>query len=435
LEGASALVLQTASEYARNAYAKGGGMRRGTSGALRVTVAVLSLVAVISGILIAPASASTKAPIIIGLITDETGPPSSSYINAEQGAQARIDAQNAAGGVDGRQLKLVAEDSTGTPNGNLTAAQLLVSEGAFGIIEDNSDAYGAAHYLSQQGIPVVGAAVDGPEWAQKQNSNMFAIADLSATTPINGYYYTYNSTGAEFKDLGITKLAQVVFNVPSAISAAATEFAAAKAVGVSDCLDALLPSDGNLNPTVLQMKNLGCNGVDVLSVLATCITMATDLNQADVKAKLICATSYDQNLLNQPSALTAMQGTYTTAALNVLNPTPPIKLYLNRLKKYTSWAGGIPSLNIDYTYFSADAMIMGLKLAGPNPTRKEFISKMRNVSDYTVGGILTTPIIFSHFGTVGMFPKKACSPILELKGKTFVPYKNVCGSLVKGAKA
>jgi len=271
--------------------------------AVRIALAVLSLAGAITGLSIMPASASTtKAPIIIGYITDESGPASSSYINDVQGAQARIDAQNAAGGVDGHPLKLVAEDDQGTPSANLTAAQLLVSDGAFGVIESNSVAFGGSRYLNKQGIPVVGAAVDGPEWGQQPNTNMFAIADLYSTTPINGYYYTYNSTGAELKDLGITKLAQVVFNVPSAIDAANTVFAAAKSVGVSDCLDALLPSDGNLNPTMLQIKSLGCNGVEVLSVLSTCITVATDLTQAGIKAKLICATSYDQNLLNQPVA-------------------------------------------------------------------------------------------------------------------------------------
>jgi branched-chain amino acid transport system substrate-binding protein len=396
------------------------------------------LAGVFTALSAASASASTgKAPIIIGYITDETGAASSTYINAIQGAQARIEAQNAIGGVNGHKLELVAEDDQSTPTGNSTAAHLLVSKGAFGIIEDNSGAYGSSRYLNQKGIPVVGASVDGLEWGQQPNTNMFSIADLYATTPINGYYYTYTSTGAELKALHVTKLAQVVFNVSSAINAANTIFEHAKSAGVSKCLDALLPSSGNLNPTVLQMKKLGCNGVEVLSVLSICITLATDLKQANVKAKLICSTSYDQSLLNQPAALAAMQGTYTGATINVLakNPPPPVKLFLTRLRKYSTWSGGIPSLNIELSYMAADAMIKGLKLAGPNPTRKAFITKMRKVSNYTVEGLVTTPFIFSHFGTLGMFPKKACGPLLEIKGQDFVPAFNVCGTLVRGSKA
>jgi branched-chain amino acid transport system substrate-binding protein len=287
------------------------------------------------------------------------------------------------------------------------------------------------------GVPVTGVSVDGPEWGQQPNTNMFSIGDLYSTTPFNGYYYTYSSSGAQLKALHVTKLAQIVFNISSAINAANTIFAQAKSYGVSKCLDALLPSSGDLNPTVLQIKKLGCNGVEVLSVLSTCITLATDLKQADVKAKLICATGYDQSLLDQPSALAAMQGTYTTAAINVLakNPPPAVKLFLARLKKYTSFSGGIPSENIEYSYMAADAMINGLKLAGPTPTRKAFITNLRKVSNYTVEGLLTTPIIFNHFGTLGMIPKKACGPLLEIKGKDFVPSINVCGTLVRGSKA
>jgi branched-chain amino acid transport system substrate-binding protein len=406
--------------------------------AVRIAVAVLSLAGVLTALSEGPASASTgKAPIIIGYITDETGAASSTYINAIQGAQARIDAQNAIGGVNGHKLELVAEDDQSTPTGNSTAAHLLVSKGAFGIIQIDSGAFGSSRYLNQLGIPVTGVSVDGPEWGQQPNTNMFSIAELYSTTPFNGYYYTYSSSGAELKALHVTKLAQVVFNISSAINAADTIFAQAKSYGVSKCLDALLPSNGNLNPTVLQIKKLGCNGVEVLSVLSTCITLATDLKQAGVKAKLICATAYDQSLLNQPSALAAMQGSYTTASFNVLakNPPAPVKLLLDRLKKYTSFSGGIPSNNVEYSYMAADAMINGLKLAGPNPTRKAFITKLRKVSNYTVGGLLSTPIIFSHFGTLGMIPKKSCGPLLEIKGKNFVPALNVCGTLVRGSKA
>ncbi len=351
-------------------------MRGTRTRAIGIAVATLSLCGAITGLAAGPASASgSKAPIIIGMISDQTGAASSNYIGATEGAEARIDAQNAAGGVNGHKLVLVSEDGTSTPSGNSTAAHLLVSKGAFGIIQDDSEAFGSSAYLHQAGIPVVGPPVDGPEWGQQPNTNMFAIGPtLYATTPIDGYFYTYTSSGAVLKALKITKLAQVVFNVPSAIDAANSIFAQAKSYGVSKCLDALLPNSGDLNPTVLQMKNLGCNGVEVLSVLSTCITLANDLKQADLKIKLICASSYDQSLLSQPSALAAMQGTYTgVPVFNVIgNKLPPaVDLFLSRLKKYTSFAGGIPSQNIDYSYMSADAMIKGLELAGPTlPARR-----------------------------------------------------------------
>jgi branched-chain amino acid transport system substrate-binding protein len=420
-------------------------MRTRAGGTLtaRAIMAVLAMAGVVIGISAAPGSASTsKAPILIGLITDETGPGGvqSTYPQVVDGALARIDAQNAIGGVDGHKLELITEDEQSTPGGDLLAAQILVSKGVFAVMEVDADAFGGAAYLHKLGMPVIGVAQDGPEWGEQPNTNMFAIASLSGTTPINGYFYTYDSTGAELKALGITKLAQVVFNNPAAINGATDTFQAAKSVGISKCLDELVPSDNsNFGPIALQMKNLGCNGVDVLSILSTCTGLATALKQADVNAKLLCATGYDQNLLEQPQALAAMQGTYTTAAINVLSdPTPPVKLFLSRLNKYTpTWGGGIPNDEVGYSYENADLVIKGLELAG-GPNRQAFISKLRQVSDYTAEGLMTTPDIFSHFGTLGMFPKESCTPLLEVKGKAYVPIdhgKAICGGLIRGSKA
>jgi branched-chain amino acid transport system substrate-binding protein len=403
-------------------------------------VAALSLAGLITGISTPASASTTKAPIIIGFVTSETGSAASTNVDTVDGAEARIDAQNAAGGVNGHKLVLDVEDDQSTPTGNLTASTLLLSKGMFGIIEMGAGAFGAAHFLNQNGIPVTGAALDGPEWGEQPNTNMFSVTGIP-TTPINGYTYTYSSTGPELKALGVTKLAQVVFNAPSAINAANSTFATAKSAGISKCLDSLVPpGNADFAPVVLQMKNLGCNGVEVLSVLSTCVALAQDLKQANVKAKLICATGYDQNLLTQPSALAAMQGTFTAAGINVLakNPPAPVKLFLSRLNKYTDWPGGIPNADLDDAYEAADLMILGLEHAGANPSRKAFISYLRGVSNYTAEGLLTTPVIFSHFGTLGMFPKKECGPILEVEGKSYIPFdhgKEICGNLVKGSAA
>ncbi len=401
---------------------------------LRLGTAAFCLTGVLVGVSGAAVSAA-KPPIVIGLITDDTGAGASSYGGSEVGAEARIDAQNAAGGVDGRKLQLVVEDDQSTPSGNLSAAQTLVEDkGVFGIIDNSSIAFGGANYLNAQKIPVTGAAEDGPEWGQKQNSNMFSV-DGTLTAPINGRDYSYNEGEAAYKTIGITKLAQVVANVPSAIQAANAAFSAAKPLGVSKCLEDIVPiGDVNFTTFALEMKSKGCNGVVVLSLLSTCIAVATAIKQAGLKAKEDCATSYDQSLLDQPTALAAMQGTYTGATINVLGSdiAPPVKTFLSNLKKYTTWPGGIPSLNIDFEYEAADLMIKGLQLAGKNPTRSAFITNLRKVNGYTAGGLIAAPgDNFTHFGTLAGVPKTQCETILEVKGKSFVPAgKPACGTLV-----
>jgi branched-chain amino acid transport system substrate-binding protein len=384
----------------------------------------------------AASAASAKAPIVIGFVTSETGGASSSYIGAQWGAEARIDAQNAAGGVDGHKLQLVIEDDQSSATENLTAAQELVeNKNAFGIIEDSSFTFGASKYLNQQGIPVTGAEIDGPEWGQQPNTNMFSVTGVGST-PINGNYYTYNTTAEFLKDIGVTKLGQVVYNITSAISAANAVFSTAKQLGISDCYDNTSIPFGDVNFTAiaLQIKSAGCNGIIGVSLLATDIALSGAIKQAGIKTQQLYYTAYDQNLLDQPTALAQMQGDYSSTAISVATPNTATRLYLSRLKKYTAWPGGIPSLNVDYGYLSADLMILGLQKAGENPTRTAFIKKLRQDSDYTADGLLPSPVIFSHFGTIGMFPKMGCTSYVEIKGKGFVAYdggKKVCAPLIE----
>jgi branched-chain amino acid transport system substrate-binding protein len=403
---------------------------------MRMGAAVFCLAGVLVGVSGGAASAA-KAPIVIGMMTDETGGAASSYVDAQDGAIARIDAQNAAGGVDGHKLVLDIEDDQSSPAGFAEAAQTLVQDkGVFGVISISSSTFGAAPYLQKKGIPVIGTDQDGPEWGEQPNTNMFSVTGI-LNGPINGRIYSY-SGGGLFKALHITKLATVVANVPAAIQAANGLFAAAKSVGVSKCLDDVVPlSQVNYTTFALQMKQLGCNGIEILQGVAACIAVQTALKQAGLDHVAdLCATGYDQAILDQAAARKAMQGTYSEATLNVLGNhlSPPVKLFLSNMKKYTTWPGGIPSQEILYSYESADLMIKGLQLAGPNPTQKTFISKLRNLNHWTSEGLIAAPgEDFQHFGTLQGVPKQGCSQLLELKGKSYIPAlggKLICAKLV-----
>ncbi len=204
--------------------------------------------------------------------------------------------------------------------------------------------------------------------------------------------------------------------------------------------DDIVPlSQVNFTTFALQLKQLGCNGIEVLQGVAACIGVQTALMQAGLKVADICATGYDQAILDQPTALKAMQGTYAGATINVLGDkiSAPVKLFLGNLKQYTSWPGGLPSIEIDTSYESADLMIKGLQLAGPNPTDKTVISKLCNLKCWTSEGLIAAPgDDFQHFGTLAGVPKTNCAPLLQLKAKSFVPAlggKKVCGKLVSTA--
>lgn len=94
----------------------------------------LALFIVACGFLVAGAGATaqtqgvTRTEIVVGSILDMSGPLAGYGKEARNGMQMRINEANAQGGVNGRQLKLIVEDSGYDPKRAVLAAQKLVNQ-------------------------------------------------------------------------------------------------------------------------------------------------------------------------------------------------------------------------------------------------------------------------------------------------------------------
>jgi branched-chain amino acid transport system substrate-binding protein len=383
----------------------------------------------------APAGASA-APITIGLVTEFTGGAASQYIGAQDGAEARFAAQNAKGGVNGHQLKLVTVDDQSTPAGNQVAAQDLVeNKGAFGVIDDSTVVYGASVYLHQAGVPVVGEGNDGPEWGQQPNTNMFDLIPPSITV-FNGVTYGYNTDTVFLKAIGVTKLAVISVNVPSAITAQMSTMKEATRAGITNCYDndSLPLSDVDFTAVALQLKASNCNGVILEGVPAQVVALSEAIQQAGIKLKQFYYT-LTSSLLEEPAAHQALIGTYSLlSGVDFSDLTPAQKLMVKTIKKYVPQFSEINDQAAFLTYEAADLMIKGLEMAGKNPTRQSFITNLRKVPQYSAGGLLPPPgVTFQHFGTSGMLPKTGCSQFLLVTKNGLTPYENgkeICGTRI-----
>ena len=72
----------------------------------------------------------------LGFIGSETGPASPNFAGTGKACQARVDAQNAKGGVNGRKIEVTALDDGAT--GNLNAAKDLVQNRQVFVVVNNS---------------------------------------------------------------------------------------------------------------------------------------------------------------------------------------------------------------------------------------------------------------------------------------------------------
>ena len=76
--------------------------------------------------LLASAPGVTKTTIKIGILTDLTGSDASSFSDSPGAIEARFKQINAEGGIDGRKITWVVDDTTSTAVGAETAAKDLV---------------------------------------------------------------------------------------------------------------------------------------------------------------------------------------------------------------------------------------------------------------------------------------------------------------------
>jgi branched-chain amino acid transport system substrate-binding protein len=333
----------------------------------------------------------------------------------------------------------VAVDDASTAAGNATASHDLVqNQRAFGVIGFSPFTFGGARVFQQAGVPVTGAALDGPEWGQQPYSNMFSWY-LPFYTPYNGKFYNYSYTGKFLQSVGVTKAAGLAYGIsPSSQSSIKAVFAASQSVGISNCYTNYSVPFGGVDFTaaVLAIKSAGCNGVVGSFVDASDVALTTALHQAGVQSKNMFFTGYDQATLATPSAKAAFQDAYFASIL-LFDPStvPAVGTMLANLKKYDpSYKGGIPDIGAYGSYIAADLMIKGLEGAGQNPTRKSFISNLRQVTNYTAGGLFPSPVPFTGFGTDQMLPSQNCEYFVQLKGDRFVNSqaggKPICGSRI-----
>ncbi|HEY3943059.1 MAG TPA: ABC transporter substrate-binding protein [Acidimicrobiales bacterium] len=405
----------------------------------RSIIVALATLGCAAGISIPVTSAgAARATITIGFVGDLTGSAASSFADGPGGAQARIDLQNAQGGVNGHKLKLVVVDDQSSPTDEVTAVQDLVStHHVFGIVSDSAYSFAGVKYEHAEGVPETNVCPCAPTYAEQPYTNTFNYGGFASPTVFNGVTYGTTTTVKFLKDIGVTKLAGFAYGVsPGSTNQIIDLFAEAKKVGgVANCLEDLSVPYGGVDFTAanLEMKSGGCNGLATSFVDSSDVAMSQAVKNAGLDVKQVYFTGYDNDVVSSAADEHAFDGAYVSSPINFSTPNGPVKRMLGTLQKYDhSFTGGIPDYGLSGSYIATDLMIKGLELAGANPTRAAFIKNLRNLSSYDAGGILPTTVSFRNFGTPKMLPKTDCSYFMQLKGKQFVAYggRPVCGTTI-----
>jgi branched-chain amino acid transport system substrate-binding protein len=362
-------------------------------------------------------------------MTPMTGVSAPTYADAAKGVQMAFDTINAAGGVNGQQLKFVTADDLSTPAGALAGAQKLVLQDNISILLSLSNvSVGAVGFLEQKNIATLGTANGEADWFDPKNAMFFDVQgnkDPSAVAPGFGLYA--KSQGATTCGaLGASNLGTPILNISKA--------------NVQSCVDAGLKAgpvigdvpygSPDIGPAALQIQKGNVDAVYMTQQDTTATAFIQKLTQLGVKLKAsVIPTGYTSATLTDKATNDALQGQgFSVQMTPVEADTPGAKAFKAALVSHG--VNGPPSYSAQVGWMTGWELQAGLaKVAKKNPTSAEFITALRSVTDFDAHGALAPDKIdFSKYNV-----KTSCLWMVTLKGAAFEPVKDspFCGTATR----
>jgi branched-chain amino acid transport system substrate-binding protein len=387
-----------------------------------------------SGSASAQAQAKTAEPntYTLGLLTDLSGLAASAEKSTPLGVKAGVGLANA----NGYHIKYVVADAQSTPTGALSAAHKLVEQDhVTAVIAISGLTFAASTYLTAKGVPVIGAATDGPEWITSRN--MFSVFGFQ------DFHSVQTTTGDFLKLVGANNLAAVGYSVPQSSNLAAKNSAAsAQHAGIKvGYLNAQFPlGSTDVGPLTLAIKNAHSDSLLAAIEENTSFALITSLRQQGVTLKApVLSVGYGGDLAEGgPGVQQAAQGAYFTLSYEPVElQTPATKRLVSALKTYAG-VTALPSLNEYIGYAAIDAFVQGIKKAGPAPSSSALINALLTMTHYTADGLFGDHSVDFSVSTRGHFAgAENCAWYTQYEGTEFHLVKGadpLCGTTLPGQK-
>jgi ABC-type branched-subunit amino acid transport system substrate-binding protein len=372
--------------------------------------------------------AAKSIDVTVGVLTDLTGPAASGNKTTGDGVKAGV-VYAARNGVN---VKYIVGDSATNPATTLSVAKKFVTQDHVSVVIANSSlTFAAANYLTAQGVPVIGAAEDGPEWITAKN--MFSVYGAVNTTKVA------DTLGKFYKAQGVTTVGAIGYSIsPSSSEAAKASIKSAESVGLKNgYLNSNFPfGSTNVQPVALAMKSAGVDGLTATTDPNTAFALITALRQNNANVKVaILATGYGGDLLQAgPGALNEAQNVYFSLGFEPLElQTTATKQFANDLK-----AAGVSgqATSAQYNGYTAIGLLVrALKVSGGNKDASALISALSGIHDWDALGLFGSHKLDLSKRTDVVSGVDNCLWVTKLQGSKFTLVSGadpVCGKTLPG---
>jgi branched-chain amino acid transport system substrate-binding protein len=361
----------------------------------------------------------TSDTILIGGYGPITGPAAFLGLGGRDGAAIAIDQINAAGGINGRKLKMIFEDDGFSPAKALTSVKKLVEQDKVFMIvglSGSNPTIGTLDYARETKIP-----------------NYIAIASAPQVThPFNRYLFRGASTeSARFGELYAEFLTQFLQVKRIGILSGADENAKNEADNTEKMLDKWYSvkvegraefkvGDKDFTPQILKMKQLNPEIVVAIGQTPEVSVIIRQMRELGLKMPIYGgAAAVDQSIIINAglSAEGYMGGWLTPVYLD--SSHPDMLKYMELYNKaYPNAAKGRPNLYDIMGYTEINVIAEAMRKAGPDLTREKFIDALETITDYRVSEI-ASPRTFTKWHHIGNLRQQ----IMVVLAQHWVPLK------------
>ncbi len=329
----------------------------------------------------APVDGVTDTRIVLGTHADLTGPVAIWGVGIVNGLRMRFDAVNAAGGVHGRQIRLIVED-TGyqVPRAISAVNKLINRDNIFAMIAAvGTQTNNAA--MDQQfraGVPNL-----FPSSGSRDMVEPFRKLMISQM----GLYYEEMRAGVKYfvEEVGKTTPCAIYHDSDYGIEILEGVRDQTEEMGiVIGATSAHKPTESEFTAAILRLKNAGCDLVMMGTVHRDTILIleaARKIGWKDV-AFVGNEAAFGRVIAEQKSG--SGEGYYAFAPIAMIyeddEMAPEMRDWFDR---YRERFGEIPGLPPMVGKRAADLTVRGLEIAGRDLTREGLIEALESLTEYT----------------------------------------------------
>ena len=311
----------------------------------------------------------SKSEILIGTIQDLSGPLAAYGKQARNGMQLRIDEANEQGGVHGRKLKLVTEDSAYDPKRAVLAAQKLVSQDKIFIMAGH---VGTAHNNAAMPVQI-----------EKNIINFLPISPSSSMfEPFHRLKYSFAVTYEQQVLSGLPKMVKEKNAKRVCTLYQDDEFGLEVLKGAETALKGLgmelmektsyKRGATDFSSQVARMKAANCDLVLLATIVRETIGTIAEARKTGFNPTFFSVNTAYTELIHKLGG-PAMNGLYST--MTVQHPyldeaSPQIRFWANKYKTRFNEDPGTLSV---YGYQIIDLFIQAAAKAGPNLTTDSMV--------------------------------------------------------------